>query len=122
MSQNPRSHIDVGSRIDGFIAHHICVRNVEVLDIRPLSAKIENVTFIQWDITDPSSALNGLADCVSSLHTFEHIGLGRYGDKSDPDVWDKGLKSIISLLAPWGRYGFPTRLVFSVLNLMPTPF
>ena len=102
ISQNPRRHIDVGSRIDGFIAHLACVRNVEVLDIRPLSAKIENVDFTQWDITDPDPALNGVADCVSCLHTVEHIGLGRYGDKLDPDGWRKGLKSLINLVAPGG--------------------
>lgn len=102
MKQAPIRHVDVGSRVDGFIAHLACMRRVEVFDIRPLSAKIENVEFTQWDITDPNPAFNGVADCVSCLHTLEHIGLGRYGDQLDPDGWRKGLKSLVNLVAPGG--------------------
>lgn len=102
IEQNPNRHIDVGSRIDGFIAHLACVRQVEVFDIRPLTSEIENVEFTQFDITDPNPALNGAADCVSCLHTLEHIGLGRYGDKLDPDGWKKGLKSLVDLVAKGG--------------------
>lgn len=102
ISQNPTKHVDVGSRVDGFIAHLACVRKVEVFDIRPLTSEIENVEFTQWDITNPNPALNGIADCVSCLHTLEHIGLGRYGDQLDPDGWRKGLKSLVDLVAPGG--------------------
>lgn len=102
IKQCPGRHVDVGSRIDGFIAHLACVRKVEVFDIRPLTSEIENVAFTQWDITDPNPALNGAADCVSCLHTLEHIGLGRYGDKLDPDGWKKGLESLVGLVAPGG--------------------
>ena len=99
---SPERHVDVGSRIDGFIANLSCVRKVEVFDIRPLAAEIENVEFTQWDITDPNPTLNGAADCVSCLHTLEHIGLGRYGDKLSPDGWKKGLESLVGLVASGG--------------------
>lgn len=99
---SPKRHVDIGSRIDGFIAHLACVRKVEVFDIRPLLSKIENVEFTQWDITDPNPALNGSADCVSCLHTLEHIGLGRYGDKLDPNGWQIGLQSLVNLVATGG--------------------
>ena len=33
----PRRHIDIGSRIDGFVAHVASFREIEVLDIRDLS-------------------------------------------------------------------------------------
>lgn len=102
ISQNPTKHVDVGSRVDGFIAHLACVRKVQVFDIRPLTSEIENVEFTQWDITNPNPTLNGIADCVSCLHTLEHIGLGRYGDQLDPDGWRKGLKSLVDLVAPGG--------------------
>ena len=102
IAHNPIRHIDVGSRIDGFISHLACVRKVEVFDIRPLTSEIHNVEFTQWDITDPNPTLNGSADCVSCLHTLEHIGLGRYGDKLDPDGWKIGLKSLVDLVAPGG--------------------
>lgn len=99
---NPSRHVDVGSRVDGFIAHLACVRKVEVFDIRPLHSKIENVEFTQWDITDPNPAFIGSADCVSCLHTLEHIGLGRYGDKLDPYGWEIGLQSLVDLVATGG--------------------
>jgi len=100
---NPKRHIDIGSRIDGFIAHLACVRKIEVLDIRPLSSSIENVKFTQWDINNPKEELYSTADCVSCLHTLEHLGLGRYGDKLDPDGWKKGLNSIVNLLVDKGK-------------------
>ncbi len=102
IEQDPKRHIDVGSRIDGFIAHLACVRKVEIMDIRTLKSPIEQVTFTQWDITNPNEHYCGVADCVSCLHTLEHIGLGRYGDAIDPDGWKKGLASLASLLSPDG--------------------
>jgi hypothetical protein len=32
----PERHIDVGSRVDGFVAHVASFREIEVLDVRPL--------------------------------------------------------------------------------------
>ncbi|QNJ30613.1 hypothetical protein SynPROS91_00185 [Synechococcus sp. PROS-9-1] len=102
LSLNPRKHVDIGSRIDGFVAHLACVRQVEVLDIRPLPVNINNVFFTQWDITEPNPAFFGIYDCVTCLHTLEHIGLGRYGDQLDPNGWSKGLASLSLLLQPQG--------------------
>lgn len=99
---NPRRHIDVGSRIDGFIAHLACVRPVEVFDIRPLAARIPNVRFRQWDLMNPG-ALAETADCVSCLHTLEHVGLGRYGDPLAPEGWRAALAHLAALVAPAGR-------------------
>lgn len=103
INSNPKRHIDIGSRVDGFIAHLACYREVEVFDIRPLSAKIENVKFTQWDITSRQEEFFSIADCVTCLHTLEHIGLGRYGDALDPQGWEIGLKSLAQLLKPDGQ-------------------
>lgn len=102
IAENPRRHIDVGSRIDGFIAHLACVRNVEIFDIRELQSKIENVQYVQWDITNPRKNLEGVSDCVTCLHTLEHIGLGRYGDGIEPNGWKQGFASLSKLVAPGG--------------------
>lgn len=100
----PRRHIDVGSRVDGFIAHLACVREVEVFDIRPLEARIPNVGFQQWDIAAAGPAMaDEPADSVSCLHTLEHIGLGRYGDPIDAGGWQVGLRRLAGLVAPGGR-------------------
>jgi len=106
ITQNPDRHVDVGSRVDGFIAHLACVREVEVFDIRPLSAKIENVSFTQWDLLSPREELDGVSDCVSCLHTLEHIGLGRYGDPVDPEGWKKGISSLARLIRKGGGFGY----------------
>ena len=95
---NPVRHIDVGSRIDGFIAHLACVRQVEVLDIRPITAIINGIYFQQADIENISSSWFDIADCVSCLHTLEHFGLGRYGDKINPDGWKDGLVNLVKIL------------------------
>ena len=41
----PSSHLDVGSRIDGFIAHLLVFMNVTVLDIRELKSNVKGLTF-----------------------------------------------------------------------------
>lgn len=99
----PRRHLDVGSRIDGFVAHLLCFRDVEVVDIRPLNSQVPGLSFLQADIM--SSAPTGLApaDSVSCLHALEHFGLGRYGDPLSPEGWRQGLRQLASLVAPGGR-------------------
>jgi len=101
---NPKRHIDVGSRVDGFIAHLACVRKVEVLDIRPISAIVEGVDFHQADISRLSEDWIDVADCLSCLHTLEHFGLGRYGDDIDPDGWSTGLENLQKILKKGGVF------------------
>ena len=52
ITSNPLRHVDVGSRIDGFIAHLLCTREVEVFDIRPLNISIvfdiSSVGYFVW--------------------------------------------------------------------------
>ena len=44
------NHCDVGSRIDGFVAHVASMRKIIVSDIRPTSVEIPNVHFIRNDL------------------------------------------------------------------------
>jgi SAM-dependent methyltransferase len=110
---NPKSHIDIGSRIDGFVAHVASYREINVVDIRPINTKINGIIFKQLDIMDSSYfTTNGTYfekfDSVSCLHTIEHFGLGRYGDPIDPDGYTKGLSNIISMLKPDGLFYLST--------------
>lgn len=100
---NPRRHIDVGSSVVGFVAHVASFREIEVLDIRPLN-KIDHpqIRFLQHDLNVPDPAFLGVADSVSCLHTIEHFGLGRYGDKIDPDGHLKGFQRLVDMLEPGG--------------------
>ncbi|MDB2508427.1 hypothetical protein N9X37_06760 [Planktomarina temperata] len=43
---NPKRHIDIASRIDGFVAHVASFREIEVVDVRPLpKSEHENIKF-----------------------------------------------------------------------------
>ena len=102
LKKNPEKHIDIGSRIDGFVGHLACFREVEVFDIRKLNLKIKNVKFNRLDITEKNHKFANYSDSLSCLHTLEHIGLGRYGDKINPDGWRTGLENMSVFLKKSG--------------------
>ena len=101
--KNPARHIDIGSRIDGFVAHVGSFRKIEVMDIRALkSIGHENISFIKADLMDDEGTQSDITDSVSCLHAIEHFGLGRYGDPLDPNGHLKGYNNIIRMLKPGG--------------------
>ena len=104
----PIKHIDVGSRIDGFVAHVACFREIEVFDIRPLKSQVETIKFVQADLMQMKTELIECTDSLSCLHTIEHFGLGRYGDAIDADGHLKGLDSLHKMLKKGGTFYFST--------------
>lgn len=127
---NPNRHVDVGSRIDGFVAHVAAFRAIEVIDIRPLRSNIPNVTFKQADMMAPiQESLHEYCDSLSSLHALEHFGLGRYGDPISYDGYILGLNNLYQILKKGGklylsvpigpqRIEFNAHRVFSVSYLL----
>jgi SAM-dependent methyltransferase len=116
---NPKIHVDIGSRIDGFVTHVASYRPIEVIDIRPLSNQIPNVTFIQADFMArlPESLVE-YCDSVSCLHAMEHFGLGRYGDPINYDGYLLGLNNLHNVLKKGGKLYFsvpigPQRIEFN---------
>lgn len=115
---NPGVHVDIGSRIDGLVAHVASYRRIEVLDIRPLSTSIPNVTFMQADLMTPVAGdLKEYCDSLSCLHAIEHFGLGRYGDPVIYDGYLLGLDNLYRILKPGGKLYFsvpigPQRIEF----------
>ena len=99
---NFRKVVDIGSRMDGYVAHVLSFRDIEVFDVRPLPNNITGMVFTQADMMNPASLPENYADCVTSLHAIEHFGLGRYGDPIDLDGWARGLASFSKILAPKG--------------------
>jgi hypothetical protein len=105
---NPSRHVDVGSRIDGFVAHVASFRDIEVFDIRPVAAKIPGVIFRQADLmsdgftTENQVASAEYCDSLSCLHAIEHFGLGRYGDPIDKQGYLRGIKNLSFLLRDGG--------------------
>ncbi len=101
---SPEKHVDIGSRLDGFVAHLTAFREVEVFDIRPIGLKIPNVVFKQCDFTKPINEIIDYCDSLSCLHALEHFGLGRYGDPIDPLGPQKAFSNMAKILKREGTF------------------
>lgn len=99
----PTEHLDVGSRIDGFVAHVAAFRTIDIIDIRPLeNVAHPNIRFIQADLMKPMPELIGRYPSVSCLHALEHFGLGRYSDPINVNGHRDGFAAIGALVASGG--------------------
>jgi SAM-dependent methyltransferase len=104
---NPEKHVDIGSRMDGFISHVASFRSIEVFDIRPIANIINNINYIQADLMNfYDEKFYNYTDSISALHSIEHFGLGRYGDPVDFNGHIKGLDSIYKILKKGGKFYF----------------
>lgn len=94
----PVRHVDIGSRVDGFVAHVASFRDCEIFDVRPISTAVPGVVFRQADLMNPTSlpitAGEGYCDSLSCLHAIEHFGLGRYGDPVNPLGYQRGIANM----------------------------
>ncbi|MDR2789685.1 MAG: DUF268 domain-containing protein [Campylobacteraceae bacterium] len=127
---NPKIHVDIGSRIDGFIAHVAIFRPIYIIDIRPMVSKVKNIHFIQQDFMAPlTEDKYEYCDSLSCLHAMEHFGLGRYGDTINYNGHILGMENLHKLLKTHGklyfsvpigrqRIEFNAHRVFSVQYLM----
>lgn len=92
---SPQEHYDIGSRIDGFIAHLLSFRdNVHLIDIRPLNREVDGLGFMCDDATNLNHFEENSIESLSALCSLEHFGLGRYGDPIDPDACYKCFDAI----------------------------
>lgn len=101
--EKPISHVDLGSRVDGFIAHLLTFREVTQIDIRKMDSTIPHLKFIQRDILKENNSDVRKFDSASSLHSIEHFGLGRYGDPLVVDGHIQGLKNLAEMVKPGGK-------------------
>jgi SAM-dependent methyltransferase len=104
LSSKTMLHVDVGSKLD-FIGFLSAITHVTFIDIRPLTAKLNNLesksgTILSMPFDD------GVLTSVSCLHVAEHIGLGRYGDPLDPFGTKKAAAELTRILAPGGYLYF----------------
>lgn len=129
-ANKPSLHVDIGSRVDGFVAHVASFREIVIFDIRSLGNHIHNVRFVQCDLMgEIDKSLIDYCDSISSLHVLEHFGLGRYGDPVKYDGYLAGLNNIHKMLKQGGkcyvsvpigpqRIEFNAHRVFSVQYLL----
>lgn len=103
---NPIRHVDIGSRMDGFVSHVASFREIEFFDIRELVTPAENIRFVQADLMDHNFSMTDHCDSVSCLHALEHFGLGRYGDRIDYQGHLLGWNNIYKILKKRGKLYF----------------
>lgn len=99
-----KRHFDIGSRLDGFIAHLLSNEiDVTMIDVREFPVQIEGLHTIVDDATYLSQIQDDSISSMSALCSLEHFGLGRYGDPVDPEACFKCFDSIQNKLAPNGK-------------------
>jgi Caenorhabditis protein of unknown function, DUF268 len=96
-----RRHVDIASRVDGFVAHCLPFCRVTYVDLRPLNIEIEGFEYCSGSIM-ALPFRDGSCPSVSCLHVIEHIGLGRYGDTVDPSGYGRAAGELIRILADGG--------------------
>jgi len=104
--KDPVRHIDIGSRVDGFVSHVASFRKIEIFDIRPNIFHHQNIIFNQADFMKQNILEQEITDSLSCLHTIEHFGLGRYGDRINPNGHIDGFNNILKLLKKNGFFYF----------------
>ncbi len=89
---NPEFHVDISSTLhfSSILSSFIPVR---FYDYRPANLSLDNLACAKADLMSLSFASNSI-NSLSCMHTVEHIGLGRYGDKID---YDGDLKAVTEL-------------------------
>jgi hypothetical protein len=127
--RQPRRHIDVGSRVDGFVAHVATFRDIEVIDVRPLISTTPRIRFLCADLmAELPPSLIGCTDSLSCLHAIEHFGLGRYGDPVCFDGHLAGLANLHRMLQPGGTLYLSTpvsrrqRVEFNAHRVFSLPY
>lgn len=82
-----KNHFDIGSRLDGFIAHLLAADiEVTMIDIRKFPLEMETLHTIVDDATSLHQIQDESIESMSALCSLEHFGLGRYGDPVDPEA------------------------------------
>ena len=104
IAEGVKEHFDIGSRVDGFIAHLLAANiDVTMIDVRPFPAKVAHLHTIVDNATNLHQIEDESIDSMSALCSIEHFGLGRYGDPIDPDSCFKCFDSIQKKLRKGGQ-------------------
>ncbi len=104
LGSDTKEHFDIGSRIDGFIAHLLAADvKVTQIDIRKFPGEVENLHTIVDDATDLNEVEDESIKSMSALCSLEHFGLGRYGDSIDPEACFRCFSSIQKKIKQGGK-------------------
>lgn len=98
---NPREHVDISSVIY-FGAMASAFLKIKYYDYRPVNIHLSNLESSSADLTKLSFENESIVS-LSCMHTLEHIGLGRYGDKLDPSGDIKAMRELERVLKKDGN-------------------
>ena len=101
---NPKRHVDISSTLY-FSAMLSAFYKVNFFDYRPAKIDLSQLESGHQDLTNLSFE-SGSIFSLSCMHTVEHIGLGRYGDKIDYDADLKAMNELARVLASKGSLLF----------------
>ena len=105
---NSENHIDIGSEIQ-FVGILSMFKKVTFLDIRELKLNLPNLQVIQGSVTKLPFQTESIKS-VSILHVFEHLGLGRYGEKIDVNAYKKAANELERIINKNGKLYFSTTI------------
>lgn len=105
IEQGVKEHFDIGSRLDGFIAHLLAAGiDVTMIDIRKFPGEVEHLHTIMDDATSLCQLEDESVESISALCSLEHFGLGRYGDPIDPEACFRCFDNIQKKLKRRGHF------------------
>ncbi|TMA33750.1 MAG: DUF268 domain-containing protein [Deltaproteobacteria bacterium] len=96
----PRVHVDIGSSLF-FVSVLSAFVRTEAYDYRPAEVRLDGLRTGSADLTALHFADRSI-ESLSCMHVVEHIGLGRYGDRLDPNGDLKATSELQRVLAPEG--------------------
>jgi len=102
----PAYHVDISS-ILSFSTIVSAFVPVRFYDYRPADLHLDNLESGFADLTQLNFQDNSIPS-LSCMHTIEHIGLGRYGDKIDPQGDIRSISELKRVLQPGGDLLFVT--------------
>lgn len=101
---NPTIHYDISSTLN-FSTMASAFFNIEFYDYRPVNLKLSNLKTDSADLLSLPFKNDSISS-LSCMHTIEHIGLGRYGDKIESDGDIKAINELKRVLAVDGNLLF----------------
>ncbi len=102
----PEFHVDISS-ILSFSTIVSAFVPVKFYDYRPADLKLSNLESGSVDLNKLPFETDSIPS-LSCMHTIEHIGLGRYGDKIDPAADLKSIEELKRVVKPGGDILFVT--------------